>query len=211
MNHAELMNRIYRFQRYFYDATRVLFLPGRDALIDAVRIEPGMTVLEMGCGTGRNLIKLARNHKDVHFFGVDISNEMLRTARKKIRAAGLEHCITVEESPAEQVHHRKTFGLEAPFDAVIFSYSLSMMPTFTEALKAARATVDPAGALYAVDFWDAKQWPWPARPLLAQWLSLFHVRFDTGIHCEIRRAFPDTEIRAIKGRYAFMAAPRRGH
>ena len=207
MSHAALMDRIYRFQRYFYDATRVLFLPGRDVLIDAVACAPGMTVLEMGCGTGRNLIKLARHHQETRFFGVDISQEMLRTAKKRIAQTGFDGRITVCHSSAETVHHRRTFGLDAPFDAVIFSYALTMMPTFGEALEAARVTLTPTGVLYAVDFWDAAGWPAPLRLLLKRWLALFHVRFDTQMHAEIRRRFPSTEIRQLLGRYAFLALP----
>jgi S-adenosylmethionine-diacylgycerolhomoserine-N-methlytransferase len=202
------MDRIYRYQRFFYDATRIFFLPGRDRLINAIDAPAGAQILEMGCGTARNLIKLAKRFPRARFFGVDISKEMLRTANRKIRETGLSSRVAVAESPAEAVHHSTTFGLDNPFDAVIFSYSLSMMPTFENAIKAAKATVTPTGALFAVDFWDAGGWPKPMRSLLVRWLSLFHVRFDKTIHTEICRTFPETEIRGVKGRYAFIAAPR---
>ena len=206
--HSQLMDRIYRYQRFFYDATRIFFLPGRDALIGAIEGTPGMTILEMGCGTARNLIKLARRLPEARFFGVDISAEMLRTATRKIQTAALTHRITVANSPAEKVDYAATFGRDAPFDAVVFSYSLSMMPDIEEAVQAARRNVTPEGALFAVDFWDAGGWPTPFQSLLANWLALFHVRFDNTIHDAIRRSFPETEIRAVKGRYAFIAAPK---
>ena len=57
---AGLMDRMYRFQRHIYDATRKFYLLGRDGLVD--RLQPPMdgSVLEIGCGTGRNLIRIAR-------------------------------------------------------------------------------------------------------------------------------------------------------
>ena len=68
-----LMNRIYRRQRHIYDFTRKYYLLGRDALIAQLRPQPGARVLEIGCGTGRNLILAARRYPDAHFFGIDVS------------------------------------------------------------------------------------------------------------------------------------------
>ena len=58
--HAELMDGVYRYQRHVYDLTRKYYLLGRDRLIDGLAVPPGGTVLELGCGTGRNLVKAAR-------------------------------------------------------------------------------------------------------------------------------------------------------
>ena len=50
------MNRMYRWQRHIYDGTRRYYLLGRDRLIANLRPDAGTTVLEIGCGTGRNLV-----------------------------------------------------------------------------------------------------------------------------------------------------------
>ena len=55
-NHAALMDRVYRRQRHIYDFTRKYYLFGRDRLIDAMQPKPGARILEVGCGTARNLI-----------------------------------------------------------------------------------------------------------------------------------------------------------
>ena len=49
------MNRMYRRQRHIYDGTRRYYLLGRDRLISGLKPAPGASVLEIGCGTGRNL------------------------------------------------------------------------------------------------------------------------------------------------------------
>ena len=46
-NHAQLMDRIYRFQRFFYDATRKYYLLGRDRLILDMDIIKNVTLVNL--------------------------------------------------------------------------------------------------------------------------------------------------------------------
>jgi S-adenosylmethionine-diacylgycerolhomoserine-N-methlytransferase len=85
------MDRMYRHQRHIYDLTRKFYLLGRDRLIDTLELKPGSRVCEVGCGTARNLIALARRHGDVAFFGIDASATMLRTAQAAITAPDSAH------------------------------------------------------------------------------------------------------------------------
>ena len=54
------MNRMYRWQRHIYDGTRRYYLLGRDRMIAGLQPVAGASVLEIGCGTGRNLVLAAR-------------------------------------------------------------------------------------------------------------------------------------------------------
>ena len=74
------MNRMYRRQRHIYDGTRRYYLLGRDRLIANLAADAGANVLEIGCGTGRNLVHAARLYPDARFFGIDVSTEMLTSA-----------------------------------------------------------------------------------------------------------------------------------
>lgn len=209
MDHALRMDRLYRQQRHFYDLTRKYFLFGRDRLVREMDLRPGDQVLEVGCGTARNLEQLARRHPDVRLYGLDASREMLATARRRVARLRLDEPIRLAHGYAEQLDARRTFGLAMPFDAVFFSYALSMMPQWLAALDAALANLRPGRTLYAVDFWDQGAWPRWFQRLLAGWLELFHVRHRPELLERLRELEREgrgtLRLDSIGGRYAYLA------
>src|SRR5271168_4048542 len=92
---TDRMNRMYRRQRHIYDGTRRYYLLGRDQLIASLKPEAGANVLEIGCGTGRNLVSAARRYPDARFFGIDVSTEMLTSAISGISRRDLTDRIRV--------------------------------------------------------------------------------------------------------------------
>lgn len=174
MDHAVRMDRIYGSQRHIYDLTRKYYLFGRDRLIDALDLPTGGTLLEIGCGTGRNLIRAARVWPTAQLYGIDISAAMLVTARANVTAAGLSDRITLAQGDAAAFDPRALFGM-AQFDRVMFSYALSMIPPWREALAQGLAVTGDDGRLAIVDFGTQSGWPavW-RRPFLA-WLAHFDV------------------------------------
>jgi S-adenosylmethionine-diacylgycerolhomoserine-N-methlytransferase len=169
----ELMDQVYRHQRHVYDLTRKYYLLGRDHLIAKLDPPDGGHVLELGCGTGRNLIAAAGRYPNARFYGVDISHEMLVTAHKNIAAAGLENRISLVQGDATRIDPA-SFGPEK-FERVFFSYSLSMIPPWRQALAHGTALLVPGGRLSLVDFWQQDGLPrWFRSPLFA-WLAKFHV------------------------------------
>lgn len=171
---AGLMDRMYRFQRHIYDATRKFYLLGRDGLIADLKPPQGAAVLEIGCGTGRNLIKIARRYPYARCYGLDVSEEMLRTARQQVEKAGLSERITLAQADATSFEPQMLFG-RAGFERVVISYALSMIPPWREALAQGLRVVGPGGALHIVDFGDQAHLPGPFRAVLNRWLALFHV------------------------------------
>ena len=175
-DHAALMDRVYRWQRPIYDLTRKYYLFGRDRLIRELDMKPGMAVLEIGCGTGRNLAMVGRTWRGVRLHGLDISGEMLREARRKLGRAGV-----LALGDATRFDAQALLGREG-FERVMLSYALSMIPDWQAALAQAAATVAPGGSLHVVDFGDCAGLPRPLRALLVGWLARFHVtpRIDLG-------------------------------
>jgi S-adenosylmethionine-diacylgycerolhomoserine-N-methlytransferase len=168
------MNRMYRWQRHIYDATRRHYLLGRDHLIDGLQPTAGARVLEIGCGTGRNLLRAAGIYPDARFFGIDVCTEMLTTAISAISRRGLTDRIRVAHGDATEFEPRALFGVTS-FDEVMISYSLSMIPQWPGVLQGAASHLKPGGRLHIVDFGNQEQLPAIARALLLRWLALFDV------------------------------------
>jgi S-adenosylmethionine-diacylgycerolhomoserine-N-methlytransferase len=171
---AELMDRTYRHQRHVYDFTRKYYLLGRDPMIAQLCPGDGDRVLEIGCGTGRNLIAAARRFPGAHFFGVDVSSAMLATAAHSIAGAGLASRIFVAQGDATRLDPDALFGT-AQFERIFMSYTLSMIPDWRGALEVATTLLAPGGELRIVDFGRQEGLPATFRLVLRRWLALFHV------------------------------------
>jgi S-adenosylmethionine-diacylgycerolhomoserine-N-methlytransferase len=171
---AALMNRIYRRQRHIYDVTRRYYLLGRDLLVDRLAPALGDRMLEIGCGTGRNLILAAKRYQHVQCFGIDVSTEMLTSAIGAIARAGVSSRVRVAHADATAFDPHRLFGT-GRFERVFISYSLSMIPAWPAVLDGAISCLSPGGELHVVDFGGQRGLPRWFRNLLRRWLALFHV------------------------------------
>ena len=91
-------------------ATARKILPDLESMPE--RLENGARVLEIGCGTGRFLMQLAKAWPNAHCTGADIDPTGIEIARNKIGMAGMESRIEVIESDVADLP-------EASFDAVV--------------------------------------------------------------------------------------------
>jgi S-adenosylmethionine-diacylgycerolhomoserine-N-methlytransferase len=207
------MDRMYRRQRHVYDLTRKFYLLGRDELIAALQPPPGGTVLEIACGTGRNLARAARLYPSARFFGLDVSQEMLATARDHVASAGLSGRIALARGDATAFDPQALFGVAA-FDRVFVSYALSMIPPWERAVAEAASRLAPGGALHVVDFGDQAEWPGLPRAALRAWLARFSVTPRLSLEAELGRLGAarglKLEFRSLYRRYAFLAALKAG-
>src|SRR5262249_27745971 len=145
-------------QRHIYDLTRKYYLAGRDELIGLLAPPPGGRVLEVGCGTGRNLVRAAEAWPQAEFFGIDLSDAMLATARQAVQRSGVGHRITLAHADATQFDPALLFGVPS-FARVVFSYSLSMIPDWPAALAQGLRWLPPGGELHIVDFGGQERLP----------------------------------------------------
>jgi S-adenosylmethionine-diacylgycerolhomoserine-N-methlytransferase len=209
MEAGAAMDRMYRRQRHVYDFTRKFYLLGRDELIAALQPPPGGTVLEIACGTGRNLIRAAKAYPRARFYGLDVSEEMLATARAHVAAAGLAGRIALAKGDATAFDPQALFGVAA-FDRVFVSYALSMIPPWERAAAEAAARLASGGALHVVDFGDQGELPGVVRAGLRAWLAPFSVTPRLTLEAELSRLAAarglKLEFRPLYRRYAFLAA-----
>lgn len=199
------MDGVYRRQRYIYDFTRKYYLFGRDSLIAELDLRPGQSLVEIGCGTARNLILIARRYPQTRLFGLDASHEMLKTARAAVKRAGFEDRIALAHGYAEALTPA-TFGEVKLFNHAVFSYSLSMIPQWKQALASAIAA---AARIHAVDFADLGGLGRLGAAVVRSWLALFHVapraEIVTALLQDNTLLLKDKSyFRLLAGRYAFL-------
>jgi len=156
----------YRWQSLIYDATRWSFLFGRSAILhETARHVCPNRILEIGCGTGRNLLELAKYFPNAQLAGLDVSADMLAIAEKKWvgEANRLRLIRRCYDQPIEA----------GGFDLVLCSYALSMFnPGWEEAVECAWQDLAPGGYFAFVDFHQSR-FPW-----FRKWMGVNHVRMD---------------------------------
>ncbi len=76
-------------------------------LVDAFGLEPGMRVLDIGCGPGRHALALAR--RGISVLGVDHAPAFVALAREQAAADGLEHLATFEAGDVRDLDHHEAF------------------------------------------------------------------------------------------------------
>jgi S-adenosylmethionine-diacylgycerolhomoserine-N-methlytransferase len=174
----QALARYYRFHARIYDATRWSFLFGRAGLMERVAAlrEPA-AILEIGCGTGRNLAQLARRFPNARLTGLDLSADMLTRARRTLEPFG-ERITLLQQAYAQPLD-------AAPrFDLIALSYCLSMInPGYDQVIASARQDLLPNGLIAVVDFHDSD---WPA---FRRWMGANHVRMDAHLLPELRAKF----------------------
>jgi S-adenosylmethionine-diacylgycerolhomoserine-N-methlytransferase len=209
----QAMDAVYGFHRHIYDFTRRFYLFGRDRLIAALDPPPGGSVLEIGCGTARNLIVAARRWPEARLFGFDISAAMLDTAAKSVARRGLGERIALAQGDAGRFDTAALFGLDR-VDRVFMSYTLSMIPPWQEAIAQGAACLAPGGSLHIVDFGQYERLPALAKKLHFKSLNDFHVFPRRELPAVLKRIAGEQDLRLeftplLRG-YAWQAVLRRG-
>lgn len=101
----------------------ILWLPRgiREKAVRKLELQPGDSVLEVGCGTGRNLRYLeAAVGPSGHIFGVDLSERMLARCRVLCETSGWRNVTLVRSDALEYRAPRK-------LEAILFSLSYGTM------------------------------------------------------------------------------------
>ena len=200
------MDAIYARQRHFYDLTRKYYLLGRDRLIARLDVPVRGSVLEIGCGTGRNLIAVARRSPTVQFYGVDISEAMLETAKTNVARAGLSDRISLQQGDATSFASAALFG-QSTFDRVFFSYTLSMIPDWKAALL--QGVEVTAGTLSLVDFGQQEHLPRWFKQGLRKWLAKFDVEPRADLFAAVSDLGNRVSTRPLYRGYAWTATLTR--
>lgn len=143
-----------RYQHYasWYDRVSAewVYRVGREHAIAALGLSEGSRVLDIGCGTGLNFPGLLDAiGESGRIVGVDRSGDMLTQARGKT-ADLTPGRVSLVEADAEELNPAMIGG-DQPFDAVLFTYTLSLMEDWATAWDRATDLVRPGGRAAIVD------------------------------------------------------------
>lgn len=166
---TQYMQQYYQLQSKIYDATRWSFLFGRKRIIRELplSISRPVRILEVGCGTGYNLVRLAKQFPQAELIGLDVSPDMTALSQKSTRA--FSERVQIIQAPYQKDH--QLFADQV--DVVLFSYSLTMInPQWSELILQAKKDLKPGGFIAVTDFHDSPL-TWFKRHM-----SNHHVRMD---------------------------------
>jgi ubiquinone/menaquinone biosynthesis C-methylase UbiE len=144
---ARVASRYDRMARWYrFAGPLILLAPGfRRKAVGRLGLQRGDTVLEVGCGTGRNLALLCDAVGDHgRVIGVDASAGMLAQARQLATRQGWKNVSLIYQDAAE-------LALENQVDAVFFSLSYSVLPDRARVLQKAWQALRPGGRLVIMD------------------------------------------------------------
>lgn len=137
----------------------------RSSMIDALALEPGMRLLELGAGSGRLAIEIKQRHPEVEIEAVDIDPSMVTRAKRHAAEAGV--AISVREGDITCLSDLGAF--DRVYSTMVFHH---LVPTEKQqALATARQVLRPDGRFVVGDFGrprDAMQWAlfsWIQQPL----------------------------------------------
>jgi ubiquinone/menaquinone biosynthesis C-methylase UbiE len=113
--------------------------------VERLAPEPGERILELGCGHGRTLRRVAQCVGDGLVAGVDPSQVMLSVSRGHLRREIAAGRARVDEGDAERIPHA-----DAAFDKAFSVNTLPFWPRVDVALRELRRVLRPGGELLLV-------------------------------------------------------------
>ncbi|MDF1845312.1 MAG: methyltransferase domain-containing protein [Rubripirellula sp.] len=194
--HEERLESFYSGQARDYDSFRARMLHGRRELIAKVDLPPDGIWVDMGAGTGENVLlagKRAESLREIHL--VDLSSSLLAVASKRLNAAGIG-TARIHLADATRFH-----AAAESVDLVSFSYSLTMIPDWFEAISVAERILKPGGRIAVADFYvsrkftaeEHRQHRWLSRAFWTHWFAADNV-FLSGDHAALLHRRFDVEV-----------------
>lgn len=151
-------NALTEFDRWskVYDRSplqRFFFRPSHRMILEVADIQPGARVLDIGCGTGQFLCRLAHLHPEISLVGLDLSEKMLDGARDNCAEFGDRIELVCGDSEALPFE-------PGSFDLVTCTHSFHHYPQQAVVASEMRRVLKPGGQAVVVDANRDNPWGW---------------------------------------------------
>lgn len=187
----EAMKAYYQLHAKIYDLTRWSFLFGRKKIVNLLADynQCPQRLLEVGCGTGRNLMRITQQFPLTQLIGMDVSGSMIKKARKNTK--DFQERIQLLERP----YIFGSMEFNGSLDMIVFSYSLTMInPQWEELIAQSVYDLKKGGLIAVVDFHNSPfQW-------FKNHMGNNHVRMDGHLIPVLKKHFK-TEHESVVNAY----------
>lgn len=137
-----------RYARVYDFAFGAVFQPGRKAIIERMKCNPGDKILEVGVGTGLSLPLYPEN---VNITGIDISSEMLERARTRVWRDRLFNVDQLSVMDAENMKFA-----DNSFDKVVAMHVASVVPDPERLVQEMRRVCKENGQIVFVNHFNSQ-------------------------------------------------------
>lgn len=157
----------YRLRARFYDAELAAFEPVRRQAIACLQLQPGDTVLDIGCGTGLSFDRLQQGvGSEGCVVGIEQSPEMAEIALQRVAQHAWHHVILVN-APVERA------AIPVRADAALFHFTHDILQHSDE-IRRVVGHLKPGARVVAAGLQWSSPWDWPTN-----WLVLMAALYST--------------------------------
>jgi demethylmenaquinone methyltransferase/2-methoxy-6-polyprenyl-1,4-benzoquinol methylase len=164
LSKSEIRTLYGRRARHYDVTANLYYLVGfrewsyRKKAVRALRLSPGDTVVEIGCGTGLNFTLLQEAIGPTgQIIGVDLTEAMLAQARERAERAGWHNVEIVHSDAAE-------YDFPAGVNGILSTFALTLVPEYEQVIARGARALAPRGRWVVADLklpggWSARLFP----------------------------------------------------
>lgn len=195
---------LYRQRAHRYDAELAPFEPLRREAVRLLNLQPGDTVLDLGCGTGLSLPLLAEAvGSGGRVIGLEPCPEMMGVARERV-ANGSWSQVELQQVPVEGACWSTQRA-----DAALFHFTHDILQK-PETIATVLDHLHPGARVVACGLQWAPAWAWATNWWVLS-AALYSVTTLSNLHAPwslLKAALPDLDIRPHWGGSVYMGVAR---
>lgn len=173
------LKQIYRKRSRWYDfSANLYYLLGfreqayRKKAVAALDLNPGDTVVEIGCGTGLNFSLLQREiGKEGRIIGMDLTEAMLDEARQRIELKGWSNVELVHCDAAD-------YEFPADLNGIISTFAITLSSNYDDIIRRGAEAMANGGRFVVADLKLPTGWSGIFLPILLPLFRPFGVTRD---------------------------------